>query len=122
MEYLFLRREPVCEFDWNPLQGRLRPDDTIRTATRRSLRVLGAMPEPEPWIELQSKDYFHVGDVDLIHWPVGYGVSTDWKPRNVRREAVADLRWEALSGAFQLLQEEDARRSLFRIHMEALSS
>jgi hypothetical protein len=115
IEYLFVRRQPEQEFDWNPLLTPVRPAETLRTAATRHLREWGRACEPEPWVDLHTCGRFLVGDVDLVSWLVGYGVDSSWNPDAAG--AVVRVRWEPLPSAFQILEDEAARTALFRLHL-----
>lgn len=119
-EYLVVRRRPARENLWNPILTRLRPSDTVRRAALRRMRQGWQAPSPLRFLDLNLCDHFLVGDMDLVDWCVGYGVEEGWDPQRPDAQ-VERFRWELLPKAFQLLEQEGARRALFRLHLEASS-
>jgi hypothetical protein len=122
VDYLLVRRHPLGESTWSPVRTRLRPEETLRRAARRRMREFCSAPEPTPWIDLNRFEHFEVGDLDLVRWGVGYGVEGGWEPDARRDRSIARLRWEPLPAGLHLLEEEDARRSLFHLHVRITGS
>ena len=121
-EYLFERRHPVAEFAWTPIPAMLGPSDSFESAMHRSMRDEWHAPPPERLLDLRVCGHFAVGDVELVDWGVGYGVRPNWEPRAARPGDEADLAWRPLPHALALLDADEARRALVRLHLDAASS
>ncbi len=118
LQYLFVRRRPFLEFDWAPIHASILPQDTLPQAAVRNMREQWGAPMPSPWIDLETFDRHPVGDSELIDWCVGYGVTGAWVPK-VPEDGLSALKWTNLPAGFRLLQEEENRRALFRLHLAA---
>lgn len=117
-EYLFVRPHPVAEFDWQPINAALPPAETLRSASIASMQERYLAPPPDRWVDLNLFEHLAVGDLDLVDWCVGYGIQGGWEPADERgdREGIC---WRPLMSAFQLLENEVARRALIRLHLAA---
>lgn len=118
-----MRPYPQQEFVWNPIFQEIRPDDTVRRAALRGMQQSWAAPLPSRWIDLNLCNHFLVGDYDVVDWCVGYGVESPWEPPIVEESGCAAAAvktcWQPVSRAFQLLEADDTRRALLRLHLEA---
>jgi hypothetical protein len=118
VEYLFERRHPQQEFAWTPIPVELGHSESLESAVRRSMQVEWHAPPPDRLLDLKVCGHQSVGDLDLIDWGVGYGVRPAWDPA-LCTPVRAELVWRPLPVALDLLEEESARRALFRLHVEA---
>ncbi len=121
VEYLFEHRHPHEEFAWTPILAAVGPAESFDSAVRRSMQVEWRAPPPEPLVDLKVCGHLSVGDLDVVDWGVGYGVRPAWDPDAGRLPVRAELIWRPLPSALNLLEEESARRALFRLHLEAAS-
>ena len=119
VEYLFERRHPVAEFGWTPIPTEVGPAESLESAVHRSMQVEWHAPPPDRLLDLKVCGHLSVGDLDLIDWGVGYGVRPAWDPCAGRPPVRADLVWQPLPVGLEMLEEESARRALFRLHLEA---
>ena len=121
VEYLFERRHPQQEFAWTPIPTEVGHSESIESAVRRSMQVEWRAPPPDRLLDLKVCGHQTVGDLDLIDWGVGYGVRSAWEPALGRLPVRADLLWRPWPVALELLEDDSARRALFRLHLEAAS-
>jgi hypothetical protein len=117
VEYLFERRHPAQEFAWTPILTEVGPAESLESALHRSMQLEWRAPPPEPLLDLKVCGHLSVGDLDVVDWGVGYGVRPAWDPTS-GAPVRAELVWRPLRPALDLLEEESARRALFRLHLE----
>ena len=119
LEYLVERRWPAEEFAWSPHRSPLGITESLEEATRRSMQRDWHAPPPDRLVDLRVCGHTSVGDLDLIDWGMGYGVRPTWELDPATIAVRAERAWQPLPVALALLEEEAARRALFRLHLQA---
>ncbi|MBM4013869.1 MAG: hypothetical protein FJ293_02760 [Planctomycetes bacterium] len=119
LEYLVERRWPAQEYSWSPIPAEVGYCESIESATRRSMADPWHAPPPERLVDLRVCGHLTVGDLDLIDWGIGYRVRSSWEPRAAELGVRAELVWQPLPIVMGLLEDEAARRALFRLHVAA---
>ena len=119
VEYLVERRWPALEFAWSPIPAEVGYTESLESATRRNMAHPWHAPPPERLVDLRVCGHVTVGDLDLIDWGMGYAVRPSWEPRPQELGLRADIAWQPLPVVMGLLEDESARRALFRLHVAA---
>lgn len=120
-EYLMVRQQPVQESFWSPLQGVMRPDESIFQAAVRSVGESLGLDAPRQIVDLQLATHTRIGDLDEVDWSVGYRSRDDFS--DLRPTArLADTRWLDFDATYRNLESEEDRRSVMRLHFTLRST
>ena len=116
LSYLIVRPAPRLESFWQPVVVPIEPGDTVATAAMRRILSGFRLPDPDEVVDMHHFEHFHLGEFDFVDWAFGCGFR-----RTIERvELPADLieyRWEPIDRAFQLIDEEAARRAVMKLHL-----
>lgn len=115
-EYLLLRHEPRHEESWRPVTGCVAWHEDLRRAALRRVRAELGLDYAHDLVAPAAALLEEIGDLRLVHWPVGFQLAHGGAPLRAMDRATA-LQWAAFSGALAVLANGAHRRNLLQLHM-----
>lgn len=113
--YLLLRAAQGVEGCWGPLQGNIGFGEKLESAIRRELIDETGILRPLDVIDLELHQHQSLGDEDIIEWT--YGIRIPAQDVTLRLDPKwAAFRWTDFSRGYPLLELDDDRAALVRLH------
>ncbi len=117
--YLMLKRLPEHEGLWGPMSGPIQPWENPEKAVLRQVKEYTGLQEPIHLLDLKFPDHFKIGDLEWIEWIFGYQVNEfERKFIHPHPQYFHGFRWEDFESAYQVMEADENRKAMFRLHME----
>jgi ADP-ribose pyrophosphatase YjhB (NUDIX family) len=114
-DYLLLRRDQGLEAVWTPLQGVIGFDEKFEAAVQREFRRETGMAPPEEVIDLGMPTQFDLGDERVIEWNFAARAEPGDPPVSLHSDWAA-YRWSEFAEAFPVLEFEQDRAAIVKLH------
>jgi ADP-ribose pyrophosphatase YjhB (NUDIX family) len=114
-DYLLLRRDQGLEAVWTPLQGVIGFDEKFESAVLREFRRETGMEPPDEVIDLCMPTQFDLGDERVIEWNFAARAEPGDPPVALHSDWAA-YRWSEFAEAFPVLEFEQDRAAIVRLH------
>lgn len=115
-EYLLLRQLPQHEESWRPVTGSVDWHEDLRRAAMRRVRAELGLDYAHDLIAPPTGLLEEVGDMQLVHWPVGFQLALGSEILRPQ-ENVTAIQWAVFGGALQALANGAHRRNLLQLHL-----
>lgn len=115
-EYLLLLREPRHEEFWRPVTGCIAWDEDLRRAALRRVRAELGLAHAHDLVAPPAGLLEEVGDLRLVHWPVGFQLGYGVEPPCAAGRALA-LQWAEFAAALAALGNRAHRGNLMQLHL-----
>ena len=114
-EYLLLRGSQGIESFWGPLQGSIGFGEKLEGAIQREVLDDVGLVQPLDLIDLGMPARWSVGDEEVIEWTFGF--RTPPVQSELRLDPRwAEARWAEFSKGYPLLEFEQDRAAILRLH------
>ena len=119
-DYLLLKRDQGVESIWTPLQGTIGFHEKFEGAILRELRRETGMGRPEEIIDLKMPSAFDLLDQRIVEWNFACRAEPGDPPLALP-EHWAEYRWSEFEAAFPVLEFEQDRAAIIRLHTMLLA-
>ncbi len=113
--YLLLKPDQGIEGMWGPIQGELGFGEKLESAIRRRVMDDTGMAPPGQLVDLEMPGRWTIGDEEIVEWTFGYHSRGKPDPELLAAHW-ADHLWADFANAYPVLDFEDDRAAIMRLH------
>ncbi len=113
--YLLLRGAQGIESFWTPIHGPIGFGEKLETAIRREVMDDIGLGRPNQLIDLEMPSRWVIGDEEVVEW--NFGFQTQAAEHLLHLDPRwSEFRWSGFTEAYPVLELENDRAAIMRLH------